>query len=83
MVNRTQPGIMDMMRVAVVSPDEGVLMDVERMLGEIPSVRLVKKLTDYPEERDLQALFQTHAPSVVLVDACWLNEAVRLAESIH
>lgn len=72
----------EQIRAAVITPDDYTAMELGAVLEQLPSVQLVRKLTEYPDERQLQVFLQTQAPAILFIDTRWMSEALRVAESV-
>ncbi len=67
----------------ILSPDDLLTGDLERMLNIVGGVSVVRRLQNYPREHELLRILRAHGPRLVFVDVSAIEEALGAIASIE
>lgn len=76
-------GVLQGLRLAVISPDPAARSELESALCGLRSVTVAPQLERYPSAIELSHFLQAHAPSILFIDIADVDEAIRVATDVE
>ncbi len=72
-----------MLRSAIICPDRDLSRGLQRSLGELPNIGLVRVMDHYPTSVELTRFLRAHAPEVIFVSLQSMPQALATATAVE